>query len=310
MQMLVAMLVVADDANGGGDCEGRDQVELTDSPEEDSMRGIRSRLTYANVVSTVTLLLVLTGGVAYAADTVFSSDIVDGEVKAEDIATAAVRTQELGTNQIRSADVRDDTLAGGGLTGADIALDTLTSDEIAENTVHTNDILDATVLSKDLADGSVRTSEVLDNSLTGADIEETSLSEVPSAGDANNLDGLDSSEFARSGEASFTALGLNDTTVDGDCSGPPTSEWQDFNPRCGPRSATGATTPGSCTCAGWPSGAGTRRTLPSRRDTGQLRRRQSLPWGLSGLVVAAVISPSGGVSVPRANLEPSFRSPA
>ena len=31
MQMLVAMLVVADDANGGGDCEGRDQVELTNS---------------------------------------------------------------------------------------------------------------------------------------------------------------------------------------------------------------------------------------------------------------------------------------
>ena len=92
------------------------------------MRGIRSRLTYANVVSTVALFLVLTGGVAYAADTIFSADIVDGEVKAEDIATAAVRTQELGTNQIRSADVRDDTLAGGGLTGADIALNTLTSD--------------------------------------------------------------------------------------------------------------------------------------------------------------------------------------
>ena len=116
------------------------------------------------------LFLVLTGGVAYAADTVFSSDIVDGEVKAEDIATAAVRTQELGTNQIRSADVRDDTLAGGGLSGADIALDTLTSEDIAENTVHTNDILNATVLDKDLADGSVRSPEVLDDSLTGADI--------------------------------------------------------------------------------------------------------------------------------------------
>ena len=65
------------------------------------MRGIRSRLTYANVVSTVALFLVLTGGVAYAADTIFSSDIVDGEVKAEDIATA--RFGPKSSEPIRSA---------------------------------------------------------------------------------------------------------------------------------------------------------------------------------------------------------------
>jgi hypothetical protein len=46
------------------------------------------------------LFLVLTGGVAYAAGTITSSDIVD--------------------NQVFSADVRNDSLTGGGLTGADI----------------------------------------------------------------------------------------------------------------------------------------------------------------------------------------------
>ncbi len=239
------------------------------------MRGIRSRLTYANVVSTVALFLVLTGGVAYAADTIFSSDIVDGEVKAEDIATAAVRTQELGTNQIRSADVRDDSLAGGGLTGADIALNTLTSDDIAESTVHTNDILDATVLSKDLADGSVRTSEVLDNSLTGVDIEETSLSEVPSAADANNLDGLDSSDFARSGRASFTSVGLSDSASDGDLQQAANVRGRTSSPMSSPRSGIGGTTPASSTCAERPSSVGTSQgsRFPCHRATGQLGPR-------------------------------------
>ncbi len=53
------------------------------------------------------LFLVVAGGTAYAANTVFSSDIVNGEVKAADIATGAVHTSEIGDNQIRSADVKE-----------------------------------------------------------------------------------------------------------------------------------------------------------------------------------------------------------
>ena len=74
------------------------------------MRNLPRHLTYANVMSTLAAIFALGGGVAYAADTVFSSDIVDGEVK----------TADIGNNQIRSVDVRDDSLANGGLTGADI----------------------------------------------------------------------------------------------------------------------------------------------------------------------------------------------
>jgi hypothetical protein len=79
------------------------------------MRRIRNRLTYANVMSTLALVLALGGGVAYAANTVFSSDIVNGEVKSPDI----------GTDEVRSVDVRDDLMTGGGLSGADIRESTL-----------------------------------------------------------------------------------------------------------------------------------------------------------------------------------------
>ncbi len=64
----------------------------------------------AQWMGALALFLVLAGGTAYAADTIGSSDIINGQVKSADI----------GNNQVRSADVRDDTLGHGGLTGADI----------------------------------------------------------------------------------------------------------------------------------------------------------------------------------------------
>ena len=77
------------------------------------MRRIRSRLTYANVmVDARSPCWRLAGGAAYAANTVFSADIVNGEVKSADI----------GSGEVRSADVRDEALAGRRVaTGADIA---------------------------------------------------------------------------------------------------------------------------------------------------------------------------------------------
>ena len=49
---------------------------------EETTRERRVRLTYANVMSTVALLVAMDGGTAYASHLVVnSSDIVDGEVK-------------------------------------------------------------------------------------------------------------------------------------------------------------------------------------------------------------------------------------
>lgn len=76
---------------------------------------MRKHLTYANVMATLAVVLVVAGGTAYAANTVFSTDIVNGEVKSVDI----------GTNQVRSADVQNETANGGGLTSADLAEDSV-----------------------------------------------------------------------------------------------------------------------------------------------------------------------------------------
>ena len=71
---------------------------------------MRKHLTYANVMVTLLAIGALTGGVAYAANTIFSTDIVNGEVKSVDI----------GTGQVQSVDVKNE-----GLTGVDISEPTL-----------------------------------------------------------------------------------------------------------------------------------------------------------------------------------------
>ena len=58
----------------------------------------------------MSLFLVLTGGVAYAANTIGSDDVIDESLKSVDVKNG----------QLRSADVRDETLPGGGLQGSDI----------------------------------------------------------------------------------------------------------------------------------------------------------------------------------------------
>ena len=104
------------------------------------LRKLRPRLTYANVVSTLCLFLVVAGGTAYAANTVFSTDIVDGEVKTADLASPAV-----------------------------------TNNKLAANSVTTGKVVNESLGALDLGAGSVGTSEVTDNSLTGADVAESSL---------------------------------------------------------------------------------------------------------------------------------------
>jgi len=65
----------------------------------------------------------------------------------------------------------------------------------AANTVGSGDVIDNSLLSQDLKDGfAVKSVDVVNDSLTGADIAESTLGKVPNA---DKLDGLDSSAFAR-----------------------------------------------------------------------------------------------------------------
>jgi hypothetical protein len=90
---------------------------------------VLSRLTYANVMATLAVFLVLSGGTAVAlsgSNTVFSDDIVD--------------------NEVRAADVRNDTLIGGGLGAADLQPGSVGTSEAASNSLGGADIDEASLL--------------------------------------------------------------------------------------------------------------------------------------------------------------------
>jgi hypothetical protein len=118
---------------------------------------LRARLTYANLVATFALFLAL-GGTAYAVD------------------------------EWTGANIKDETL-----TGADIQGKAATSGSPAvPGTLTGADIKDGSVTSYDIAANTIGGGRIIDNSLTGADILESSLGKV---GDADTLDGLDSTQL-------------------------------------------------------------------------------------------------------------------
>ena len=66
-------------------------------------RKLRARLTYANVASSIALFVALSTGAAYAANTVFSTDIVNGEVKTADLDGSAVTTGKIANGAVTTA---------------------------------------------------------------------------------------------------------------------------------------------------------------------------------------------------------------
>jgi hypothetical protein len=169
------------------------------------------RLTYANVVSTICLCLVVGGGSAYAANTIFSTDIVDGEVKTPDLASGAVTGGKVADNSLSGTDVigRPGTsttpAVNGSLTTEDIAgqqanaangtpfMDgTLTQWDVKNGALVGADLANNTVGGGKIANDSLTGSKVAADSLTSSDIDESSLGEVMSAalggrGDASGV---------------------------------------------------------------------------------------------------------------------------
>jgi hypothetical protein len=124
---------------------------------------MRPRVTYANVVSTLCLFLLLAGGTAYALDgsnTVFTDDIVNGDVKVADIGQGAVATDELANNQVKAADIGD-----GEVKAAEIANGQVGNAELGPGVVRSSNVLDNNLTGSDIAG----------NSLKGADIDEGTL---------------------------------------------------------------------------------------------------------------------------------------
>ena len=123
---------------------------------------IRNHLR-SNVVGYLALFVALSGtAIALpATNTVFSDDIVNGEVKSKDISD---------TNGVRSADVRDDDKTGGGLAAVDLARGSVGGSEIATDGVGSPEIKAEAVRRSELATDGVGRLEIAENAVGAAEI--------------------------------------------------------------------------------------------------------------------------------------------
>lgn len=103
--------------------------------------------TYANVMSTLAVFLVVAGGSAFAASTITANSIKSKTVK---------------DNSLKSVDLKDG------------------------KAVSTDDVIDASLTGTDVADGSLTGADIEDDSVKGTDVDESSLGQVPSAANADN----------------------------------------------------------------------------------------------------------------------------
>ena len=103
------------------------------------------QLTFGKVLGGTAVLLLVTTGTAYAANTVGSGDIINGS--------------------IRSVDIKNNTL-----TSADVLGDTLTDTDLATNSVGQLEIQTDGVAATEIADNSIDSGEIVDFQLSNQDV--------------------------------------------------------------------------------------------------------------------------------------------
>ncbi len=104
------------------------------------MRTIRGKLTYANVVSTLCMFLLLGGGAALAAGKLGKDTIGTKQIKSNAITTAKIKDSAVTEAKLASNAVNSANLATGAVTGAKVAGGTLTGANIQSGSLTGADI--------------------------------------------------------------------------------------------------------------------------------------------------------------------------
>ena len=129
-------------------------------------RRLRETLSYANVVSTLCLFLLLGGGMAFAASHLGKNSVGSKQLKKSSVSTAKIKA-----NAVTGAKVKD-----GSLAGVDIQDGSLGGAKLQDNSV----------TASKLADNSVSGAKVQDGSLTSADFNPSTFASLK----ANNVIGI------------------------------------------------------------------------------------------------------------------------
>jgi hypothetical protein len=197
------------------------------------MNKIRQHLSYANIVATLALFLVLSGGAAFAVTrkvgskelqagavtaakikkgAVGEGKLADGAVSGAKLATGAVTAPKLAAGSVGAGQ-----LADGAVASAKLADGSVSAPKLADDSVSAPKLADGAVTNPKLAPDSVTGADVKDHSLTGADIESRTLDPVPEASAVDGESMLPFSSSMTVGEPEATLLEFAGVKVTAAC---------------------------------------------------------------------------------------------
>jgi hypothetical protein len=174
------------------------------TPEGEAVMVRRFRISYANVVSTLALFIVVGGGTAVAAgvapNSVKSSSVADNSLVSADLKDGrGVTGADVRDDSLTGADIDEGTLnlpkapdsarpsdpAGGSLAGEfpnpTLARNSVGADQIADKAVGAPTIAPDAVDSARVKDNGLNGADIADNTVSGRDVAENTLGAVPSA---------------------------------------------------------------------------------------------------------------------------------
>jgi hypothetical protein len=114
------------------------------------MKRFLPRLTYANVVSTLCLFLLVGGGSALAATQLAKNSVGTKQIKKNAVATAKIKNGAITTKKIKAGAVTSSSLAANAVTSADIADSAVTTSQLADGAVTSGKIGGGQVLAENL----------------------------------------------------------------------------------------------------------------------------------------------------------------
>jgi hypothetical protein len=140
------------------------------------LKQIRKRLTYANVMSSIAVFLVIGGGAAFAAlgkNTVGPKQLQKNAVRTGKLAPEAVKAGKLAknsvtTNRIRENAVTGDKIPNGAIVADKLAAGSVLTDKIADNAVTTGKLADEAVATGKIAKEAVLTDKIANGAVTGS----------------------------------------------------------------------------------------------------------------------------------------------
>ena len=134
------------------------------------MKRFLPRPTYANVVSTLCLFLLLGGASAFAATKLAKNSVGATQIKKNAVVTAKIKNAAVTNSKLAENAVTSGKITDAAVTNSKIADAAVTSGKLADNAVTTGKITDSAVTNPKLAANAVTTGKIADGEVRATDL--------------------------------------------------------------------------------------------------------------------------------------------